>query len=106
MRLAILPVLCLVHITKIDNQNSEAHSRVQLCEAAITCCGDRVETHSFMDWWSLVQSVKQHLETEGAQTAALESVGVVCMSDSDAYSYDIYWFFFSLCLSHCIVLMC
>lgn len=91
MRLAILPVLCLVHITKIDNQNSEAQSRVQLCEAAIACCGDRVETHSFMDWWSLVQSVKQHLETEG--TAALESVGVVCMSDSDAYSYDVYCLF-------------
>lgn len=95
MRLAMLPVLCLVHITKIDNQNSEAHSRVQLCEAAIACCGDRVETHSFMDWWSLVPSVKQHLETEGAQsrTAALESVGVVRMFDSDAYSYDVHCFF-------------
>lgn len=40
-----------------------------------------------------MQSVKQHLETEGAQTAALESVGVVCMSDSDAYSYDVYCLF-------------
>lgn len=48
-----------------------------------------------MDWWSLVQSVKQHLETEGAQsrTAALESVGVVRMFDSDAYSYEIYCLF-------------
>lgn len=80
---------------KIDNKDSEAHSRVQLCEAAIACCGDRAETHSFMDWWSLVQSVKQHLETEGAQsrTTALESVGVVRMSDSEPYSYEVYCLF-------------